>query len=276
LLIVNTNQEINAKKRDLSENFVECGSLLAYKSFVRAHRSVLACKATSHMLIRCPKCNRTGNIPDRFGLAPHKIRCRACEMRFLTIPLRTKDGIDRPDLPIEEFPATRILSALAPPSTLPVVVDPDDDDDSTLDTLGPGDSHYELTVVCDDEDDDSQDELSAYTSGEWSSSDEIAALAENLPSDEILIADPRYSNLDDPGGLYRLAVVLTVGALTLAIVGFFARRGVLSIPTIGTSIMALIAGCVGLGGLGLLLLAMTRSSPRHRQSNDHGFDLPKS
>jgi hypothetical protein len=197
-------------------------------------------------------------------------------MRFLTIPLRTKDGIDRPDLRIEEFPATRILSALAPLPTLPVVVDLDDDDDSTLDALGPGDSQYELTVVCDDKDDDSQVELSAFTSGECSSSDEIAALAENLSSDEIHTADPRYSHLDDSGGWYRLAVVLTVGVLSLAIVGFFARRGILSIPTIGTSIMALIAACVGLGGLGLLLLSMTRSSPRHRQSNDHGFDIPKS
>ena len=197
-------------------------------------------------------------------------------MRFLTIPLRTKDGIDRPDLSIKQFPATRILSDLAPLPTLPVVVDPDDDDDSTLDALGPGDSHYELTVVCDDMDDDSQVELSAFTSGECSSSDEMAALAENLPSDEILIADPRYSNLDDPRGWYRLAVVLTVGAFTLAIVGFLAHRGILSIPTIGTSIMALIATCVGLGGLGLLLSSMIRSSPRHRQPNDHGFDIPKS
>jgi hypothetical protein len=197
-------------------------------------------------------------------------------MRFLTIPLRTQDGIDRPDLPIKEFPATRILSALAPLPTLPVVVDLDDDDDSTLDALGPGDSQYELTVMCDDKDDDSQVELSAYTSGELESSDEIAALAENLSGDEIHTADPRYSHLDDSGGRYRLAVVLTVGVLSLAIVGFFARRGILSIPTIGTSIMALIAACVGLGGLGLLVLSITRSSPRHRQSNDHGFDIPKS
>jgi hypothetical protein len=197
-------------------------------------------------------------------------------MRFLTIPLRPKVGIGRPELPIEDFPATRILRDLAPLPTLPVVVDIDDDDDSTLDALGPGDSHYELTVVCDDKDDDSQVELSAFTSGEFASSDEIAALAENLSSDEIQTADPRYSNRDDPGGWYRLAAVLTVGALTLAIVGFLARRGILSIPTIGTAIMALIAGCVGLGGLGLLLLSMTRSPPRHRRSNDHGFDIPKS
>ena len=197
-------------------------------------------------------------------------------MRFLTIPLRTKDGIDRPDLSIKEFPATRIHSDLAPRPTLPVVVDLDDDDDSTLDALGPGDSQYELTVVFDDKDDDSQVDLSAFTSGEFASSDEIAALAENLSSDEIHTAVPRYSNRDDPGGWYRLAVVLTVGVLTLAIVGFFARRGILSIPTFSTSIMAVIAGCVGLGGLGLVLLSMTRNSPRRRQPNDHGFDIPKS
>jgi hypothetical protein len=254
-----TNQENDGNQRELSENFVELGSLLAYKSFIRTAKSVPAPKAIFHMLIQCPGCDRRGNIPDRFGLAPHKVRCRTCDARFWTVPPSAKEEISRRAMPIGESPNTRVAGDLAPFPYLPVSVGLDDDDDSTLDALGPGDSHYELTVTYDDESDDSQIEIRAFASGEAPSSDEIAVLAEDPSSAEILIADPRHFNLVDPGSRYRFAIMLTMGLLTLAMLGFLVRYRILSAQPVRSSITALFAGCIGLGGVLVVLFSMNRS-----------------
>jgi hypothetical protein len=214
-------------------------------------------------LIQCPQCNRTGDIADRFGLARHKVRCRACDARFWTVPLSAKEGIDRLGTPIGESSETWGVGKRAPfPYMAPVSASLDDDEESTFDSLDPGDSHYELTVASDDENDDSQGEVPAYTSGDAPSSDEIAVFADDPPSAGNLITDPRYSNPIDPWGRYRIAGTVIAGALSLAILGFFVSQGILNAQKVSSSITAFIAGCIGLGGLLLLLLSLPRS-PLH-------------
>jgi hypothetical protein len=210
------------------------------------------------MLIRCPQCDRAGEIPDRFGLAAHKIRCRVCEARFLTTTRPAIKEIDRPSVPIERSSNPRIVGNLAPIPELPVSVSPDDDDDSTLDTLDLNDSHYELTVVNDEEIDDSQVELPAFTSEDVPSSDEIAVLTDDPPSEETLIGDPRHANLTDPRRRYRFAATLTAGVLLLAILAYFMHQGIFNGQPVSSAITALIAGCLGLGGVVLLILSVIR------------------
>ncbi len=114
----------------------------------------------------------------------------------------------------------------------------------------------------DGEDDDSQVELPAFPSDDDPSSDEIAVLAEDQPSAEILIADSRHSHFTDTWVRHRFAGTLIAGALALAILGFFVRQAILNSQAVSSWITALIAGCIGLGGLLLLLLSMTRN-PLH-------------
>ena len=212
------------------------------------------------MLIQCPNCKRTADIPDRYRSAPHNLRCRACDTRFLTTPVPGKEETERPAMPVKKSSETRIASGRAPAADLAVSTTLDDDD-SALDALGPEDSHYELTGINDDENDDSQVELPAFASDDAPSSDEIAVLSEDAPSEEIVIAHPRHFNLIDSLGRYRFAFSLTVGVLSLTSLGFFVREGILNAQTIQSSIAALLAGCVGLCGLLLLLFSMTRSPP---------------
>jgi hypothetical protein len=214
------------------------------------------------MLIQCPGCDRRGEIPDRFGLAPHKVRCRTCDARFWTVPRSPKEGIGRVATRIGESRDTKVAGDVAPLPYLPVSVGLDDDDDSSHGALGPGDSHYELTATHDDESDDSQVEIRAFASGDAPSSDEIPVLAEDPSSAEILIADPRHSNLVDPGGRFRFAIMLTVGLLSLVILGFLVRHEILSAQPVRSAITALIAGCIGLCGVLVVLLSLNRS-PRH-------------
>ena len=164
---------------------------------------------------------------------------------------------------MEEPPDSRLARDRAPLAATPILAGHDDDEGPTFGALGPEDSHYELTVSNDDEsDDDSQVELPALTSDDAPSSDEIDVFTEDPPSAEILIGDPRHPYVADLQARYRFVATVSAGALSLAIVGFMTRRGILSAQTVSSSITAFIAGCIGLGGVVLLLFAMTKK-PLH-------------
>jgi hypothetical protein len=184
-------------------------------------------------------------------------------MRFWTAPLPDKAQIDHFASPMEEPPDSRVARDRAPLAATPILAGHDDDEGPTFGALGPEDSHYELTVSNDDEsDDDSQVELPALTSDDAPSSDEIDVFTEDPPSAEILIGDPRHPYVADLQARYRFVATVSAGALSLAIVGFMTRRGILSAQTVSSSITAFIAGCIGLGGVVLLLFAMTKK-PLH-------------
>ncbi len=114
----------------------------------------------------------------------------------------------------------------------------------------------------DDENEDSQVELPAFTSDDAPSSDEIAVFADDPPSAETWVGEPRHSNAIDPWVRFRFAVTLSAAALSLVTLGYLVSQGILNAQTVSAATTTRIAGCIGLGSLLLLLLAMTRS-PLH-------------
>src|SRR6202789_2795016 len=108
------------------------------------------------MLIQCPICERKGNIPDRFGLTPHSIRCRTCQTQFTTVPLTAQGHNDRLTAPLNQAPGTQTVANHVRPHLPSFRIDGERDDVESLpEARGPGDSHYEWPVISELESDDS-------------------------------------------------------------------------------------------------------------------------
>ncbi len=91
------------------------------------------------LIISCPRCGRSGNLPERFRAGEHQVRCRRCKAKFSTRHLSPQDAATRWGEDSSEFSLNHAL---------------DDsgewrygDDDSGLIESGSADSHYELSVV---------------------------------------------------------------------------------------------------------------------------------
>jgi zinc-ribbon domain len=204
------------------------------------------------MLIQCPKCKRKGDIPDRFGLAAHSVRCRTCQTQFTTVPRTVREPSDRLTTPLNQAPETQIAISHARPHLPPLRAhDERNDIESLPEARGPGDSHYEWPVISDLEEDDSQVELPAFTASDEPSSDDLPAFEPDSPSEEVLVAEPA-GLVSSPWARYRVTPATLIRLTSLAILGFFVLHGVLNAQTVGFAIMALVAGCLGLGGLLLL------------------------
>jgi hypothetical protein len=205
------------------------------------------------MLIQCPKCKRKGDIPDRFGLTPHSVRCRTCQAQFTTVPLTAREHSDRLTAPLNQAPDAQIVANHARPHLTSIRADGERDDVESLpDARGPGDSHYEWPVISDVEQDDSQVELPAFTASDEPSSDDLPAFAPDPPSEEVLDAEPARLAATRRSAWYRVTPATLIRLTSLAILGFFVLHGVLNARTVGTAIMAFVAGCLGLGGVLLL------------------------
>jgi hypothetical protein len=206
------------------------------------------------MLIECPNCHRKGNIPDRFGLSPHFIRCRTCLTRFTTVPITVHQETNRLLAPQEELPDDQIVVDLRQPDTSGLSDGTDTDDlEAIAGPRGPGDSHYEWPGISDPDLDDSQVELPAFTDGDDSSSGETPAFAADSSSVEISVINPGHDALTGSRAGYRLAAALLIRTVSLAIFGFFVFEAGRNAHTVGgASAMALVAGCMGLCGLLLL------------------------
>jgi zinc-ribbon domain len=204
------------------------------------------------MLIQCPKCKRKGDIPDRFGLAAHSVRCRTCQTQFTTVPLTAREHSDLLTSPLNEAPDTQIAANHARPHLPSFRIDGERNDiDSLPAARGPGDSHYEWPVISDMEQDDSQVELPAFTASDEPSSDDLPAFEPDSPSEEVLVAKPARL-VSSPWARYRVTPATLIRLTSLAILGFFVLHGVLNARSFGTAIMAFVAGCLGLGGVLLL------------------------
>jgi hypothetical protein len=205
-----------------------------------------------NMLIQCPKCERKGQIPDRFGLTPHSVRCRACQAQFKTVPLTAREHGDRLTAPPNQGTGAQTVVKLPRPHPPSVRIDDDDNIESLPDARGPGDSHYEWPVITEAEIDDSQVELPAFSAGDDPSGDEMPAFTPEAPSEEFSAAEPARSGAASRLAWYRVTPANLIRLATLAILGFFVLQGVWNARTIGAAVMAFVAGCLGLGGLVLL------------------------
>jgi hypothetical protein len=213
------------------------------------------------MLIQCPKCERKGNIPDRFGLTPHSIRCRTCQTQFTTVPLTPHEDSDRLTAPLNQAPDTHVVVNRARSHLPSFRTDGERDDVESLPVArGPGDSHYEWPVINDLEQDDSHVELPAFTASDEPSSDDLPAFEPDFPSEEILVAE-RARLVTSPWARYGVTPATLIRLASLAILGFFVLHGVLNAQTVGFAIMAFVAGCLGLGGL-LVLSRVQGTQPK--------------
>ena len=179
------------------------------------------------MLIQCPKCQRKGDIPDRFGLTPHSVRCRTCQTKFMTVPLGLPHSGDRPTMPLlvnstEEHSLCRHVS---PPSFGDF---PAGEVVSTTDEHGPGDSHYEWPVIDDTDADESQVELRTFAAEDHESSDEIPVISPESPSGEIVIGEPTSHRSAAISARYRFAAAIVIRVLLLSILGYFILQAVLN------------------------------------------------
>ena len=206
------------------------------------------------MLIECPNCHRKGDIPDRFGLSPHFVRCRNCLTRFTTVPLTVHKEAHRPLARRDDVTDMQTDVDLRRPHSSSLIAGADSDDvEAMAGPRGPGDSHYEWPGISDPDLDDSQVELPAFTDGDDSSSAETPAFAADSASVEISVINPGHDALNGSRAGYRLAAALLIRAVSLAIFGFFVFEAGRNAHTVGgASVMALVAGCMGLCGLLLL------------------------
>jgi hypothetical protein len=123
--------------------------------------------------------------------------------------------------------------------------------------LGPGDSHYELPALFDDDGIDSQVELPAFVA-EPIESDSLNA---NAITGATIAADLRtnawiYRHFDSWGRSHVLAT-LVIGIGALAGLAFCLVRSLIVGTTVGSSIIALVLACVGLAAFLLLSLTAT-------------------
>jgi hypothetical protein len=150
----------------------------------------------------------------------------------------------------------------------------DEDNDPPSTEADIGDSNYEVTVLLDDDLDDSQFELPAITqtnpsrSETWSVPASVASATEPFPP------DPRYYDLIDSWSRICFLGALGLGALSLVVIGVVLARILLGGQAIDPSTTILILGFVGtiafllisftMTALNLLLVDLARNTRRLR------------
>lgn len=212
------------------------------------------------MLIQCPKCQRRGDIPDRFGLTPHSVRCRTCRTQFMTVPLSAPEAGDHPTM-LNSVNSTDERAFVDISRQRSFRDGPAVEIASAVDARGPGDSHYEWPAVDGVDVDDSQVEVPAFAAEVDESSDDIPVLAAESPSGEIVIGEPTSHGSAAIWARSPFAPAVLIRSLSLAILGFFVLQAVLNAGTVSAAVLAFIAGAVGLASL-LLLSREHRPDPR--------------
>ncbi len=204
------------------------------------------------MMLQCPKCGRTGHLPDHLGRTAHRLRCVRCAGRFMMLPVGARD---RSASGTEPAPAARVVAGL-PRSLGNGFQSSDDDDGAAIDSLmgGPGDSHYELSAVFDDVP-DSQVEIPAFsvTDAAPAGAGPSPTFEPDRPDDDLGV--PWYYHYIVSWGRIHFFAALGFAACSLSILGYFLIRAVVAGHVIHTSITALIVGCVGT--IAFLLLSIS-------------------
>jgi hypothetical protein len=186
------------------------------------------------MMIRCPKCDRMGYLPDNLATEARSLRCRKCKANFLATELAVKDvkqhrvdnswrsgGMDTPGAG-----PSRQRSA---PFRAEDVFGRFDDPSRPLRTLGPGDSNYEMTVPHDE------------SGADWEQDDEDTFEPEAASSDEIEAVLPGASGAKTPYALFSAFMATWGRTLVFGVLGYVA----FSTLVIGV----LVASSLGLAGI---------------------------
>lgn len=205
------------------------------------------------MYIRCPKCGRRGQLPDRWIPEAHTLRCRRCRAMFKTPELA------RMSADVGVGPGFDSVSKVAredQPSAFMTDGYFSGFDDPLLSPRepGPGDSNYELTFTLQDAEGDPDSDWDSDTAefvGEAPSSDEIPA---PTPAAAISGLDPWPQRFIEAWGL-RLIVsaMILIGALVPTI-AYLVWRTIRSGPNLDVPTPTLIAGFAC--ALALLMIAV--------------------
>ena len=218
------------------------------------------------MMIRCPKCDRMGYLPDRLAPEAHSLRCRRCQANFSTAEISIKAGMQRSKGAVP-WRGTANEPPLQSPSrqgTAPFRAEGlyarFDEPEAPIRELGPGDSNYEMTFSLDNSGPDSGDD--------WDAGPENDPEIEAPSSDELEAIVPAPSRSPEPEPwFYRFVhswgrvlcyAVLGFVALSVVIIGFLVAcsLGMVGGLVLPTATQAFIVACFGTASLLLIGLAM--------------------
>ena len=191
------------------------------------------------MLMRCPKCGRRGNLPDRWVPEAHTLRCRKCRAMFKTpdlAPMAAERGAGPAFDPVAgrargEPAASYIAEGFFSGFDEPLVAPR---------KAGPGDSNYELAFIIADPEGDSGSDWDTETdeiAPEAPSSDEITALAPPVPAPE-----PWHRRVIESWSLGLIVAALVLAVVSIPTLAYLLWRTLGSAGSINLPTPALIAG----------------------------------
>jgi hypothetical protein len=228
------------------------------------------------MYIRCPKCGRRGQVPDRWVPEVHSLRCRKCQALFKT-PELARIAAEVGVSPSFE-PMANLGRAEEPGSFMADGYFGGFDDDAMEPprTPGPGDSNYELTFAIREVDGESGSGWDTETPDvepEAPSSDEIPALTTGS-------AERWHHRFIESFGLVLIVLALALIAIAVPTIGYLLWQTLGSVPPPAFPSPTLIAGLACAVGLlmisvPLILISaflsdLVRDSRRRDQPSDRG------
>jgi len=217
------------------------------------------------MMIRCPKCDRMGYLPDDLAPEARSLRCRRCKANFLTADLAVKErhphrGVDESWRGTMETPGARQSRQNAAPFLSEGMFGRFDNPEPPLRTLGPGDSNYEMTFSLEDPrgdaDVDWEKDPDDFLEPEAASSDEIEALKPMGAGPGG--SDPWFYGFIVSWGRPLCFGVLGFVAFSVIVIGLMVANslGVTGSWVMPTSIQTLIVACLGTTALLLIGTSM--------------------
>jgi hypothetical protein len=227
------------------------------------------------MIIRCPNCDRVGNLPDHLAPAAQILRCRRCSSRFLAGAVVVPGSDQRAGSAIE--PPALSRSAEKAPFLTDGFFAGFDEPQSALRPLGPGDSQYELSFTL--------EEPRIDPDGDWPEGSDDARPDED-PSGEVAVPlgldpsppEPRILRLIAAWGQPFLFGASILAVLSLPLFGFLLVRGLDGRPADILTTLVLVVGSVAsitmmlislsLLALNILLVDLARNIRRLRDHAD--------
>ena len=215
-------------------------------------------------MIRCPKCERVGHLPDVLAPGARSLRCRRCKSNFLTTELAVKDGrksVGGPDDPWRSDAPEPSRSGQLRPKTAPFLAEGHFsrfDDSTPFRKLGPGDSNYEMNFSLEDLPADSEDdwnnEPEDFLEAEEPSSDEISAVITH--NRELLYLGSRFVSFLVSWGSILCFGVMGLVAVSVLLIGYI----LVNSPALQIPIQMLILACLGIIALLLIGIALLMQS----------------